>query len=375
MRKFIPVLPFVALIIFVLSMTFFQPEPSVTQAVPEAVNGQHIGFSKKETDEARAVRPERADMDAEAPDPGPAANPMREQLQDVASAYRLASRFPDYSVPLTGQDWQWLNPRPFVPRSSSVEGEPDLSVSIELSQYIIDMAQPVPVRVVAQSADVQVAAVSVMLKGTGGGTSAAVPLLPANGSSNVQIFEGVLSASELAAAGPGETAVVAQLSLPAGKSASVAAMVQIYASAADLLYLGDAYVDGPHLVIPAHFRVNNPGYYRVQANLYDAASGAPVSHLNSSFTLSESDNTGLLKVHAVTLREMQAAGPYLLKDFNIVRSPARPGEQTGFGSSAQASFQVQGFSLDRYADDPYVDEAAIQRQTFLDRISENPELQ
>lgn len=374
MRKIIPVLPFVALIILVVSMTFFQFEPSVTQAGSEAVNGQQLGIPEQKK-ALRALPPEAADSAEEAVDPEPVVNPMREQLQEVASAYREASRFPDYSIPLTGQDWQLLNPRPFVPRSSSVEGEPDLSVSIELPQYIIDMAQPVPVRVVAQSASVRVAGVSVMLKGTGGGASGAVPLLAANGSSNVQIFEGVLSASDLAAAGPGEAAVMAQLSLPAGKSASVAAMVQIYASAADLLYLGDAFVDGPHLVIPAHFRVNNPGYYRVQANLYDAASGAPVSHLNSTFTLSESDNTGLLKVHAVTLREMQAAGPYLLKDFNIVRSPARPGEQTGFGSSAQASFQIQGFSLDRYSDDPYINEAAIQRQNFLDRISENPELQ
>ena len=55
MKKFIPVLPFVALIILVVSMTFFRSEPPVTQDVADAANDRHIGFSKKESDEEQPI--------------------------------------------------------------------------------------------------------------------------------------------------------------------------------------------------------------------------------------------------------------------------------------------------------------------------------
>ncbi len=297
------------------------------------------------------------------------ANPMKQQLAQIADAYRESMRFPSYSKPLSEDDWQMLHPRAFVPDEVPVDGVPDLQVSIELNQSINDLRQPLPVRVLAASPTPLVATVEVSLR-NGDTRTAAIRLQASAARSNVQVFEGVLPAELLAAAGAGEVVALANLQLFSGKSVAMTALTSLYGSGADLRYLADAYVDGANLVIPAHFDVYQEGFYRVQANLMDAATGNPVSHLNAAFMLSAQAPVGLMKVHAETLRAMQAPGPYVLTDFDIVRSSSWPGDSSGYGSAIKDAYEVAGFSLDRYSDEPYVDAQAQQRLQFLQRFSE-----
>lgn len=303
---------------------------------------------------------------SEAPDPGLAV--MHAQMGDIADAYRESIRFPTYSRPLTEHDWQLLNPRAFVASEIPIEGVPDLRVSVELVQAISDMRTPLPVTVTAVSPTASVASVAVTLHRAGQST-AAMQLQASPANAGVQVFQGVLPPDLLAAAGAGEVILRAELQLASGESVAATAMLELYASAADLAYLGDAYVEGAHLVIPAYFEVFSRGHFRVQANLMDAATGAPVSHVNATFVLSEDAPVGLLKVHAATLRAMAAPGPYLLTDFNIRRSPSWPGDTSGYGSAAQPSYPVAGFALEGYSDEPYVDEQAQQRLQFLEQMS------
>ena len=298
--------------------------------------------------------------------PATDASPMQHQLQEVAEAYRHSSRFPSYSVPLQESDWQLLNPRAFIPTEMPIKGEDDLSVRIELAHYIADIQQPLPVRVITSYADRPVQGVAIIL----GKGSSTTRLTIDSDQPGLRSFQGILQPETLAAAGTGEVAVIANLELAGGKRADLATVVELYRSDATLLRLGDAYVDGAHLMIPAHFEVHTPGLFRIQANLYDAESAAPVSHLNSSFALSGGKASGLLKVHAVTLRAQDAAGPYQLKDINIVRSPERPGVATGYGSAEAEAYQVNGFSLDSYSDADYVDPQTQQRLEFLDRLAQ-----
>lgn len=307
-----------------------------------------------------------APASAEAPDPGLPA--MQAQMDDIAAAYRESIRFPAYSRPLTEHDWQLLNPRAFFAREVPMAGVPDLRVSVELAQGIHDMRVPLSVTVTAVSPAARVASVAVSLQ-RGGQSTEAMPLPAVPAQAGVQVFQGVLPPALLAAAGAGESVLRAELQVAGGESVAATAMLELYASAADLAYLGDAYVEGAHLVIPAYFDVFSRGHFRVQANLRNAAGGAPVSHLNATVVLSEEAPMGLLKVHAETLRAMAAPGPYVLTDFNIRRSPSWPGDASGYGSALQAAYPVAGFPLDAYSTEPYVDAQAQQRLQFLEQLS------
>ena len=331
------------------------------QMDPVGLAGEEHGTDRLEpgADEADVDQDEKLPFDT----------PMKAQLAQIAEAYRQQSRFPNYSKPLSVNDWQQLNPRGYVAHERPVEGAPGLTMAVRTDYFINDISEPLKVWVQTTADDVKAQSASVVIRSQAGAASGSVALPMVKDEGPFRVFEGMVPAAHLAAAGAGEVAMVADVKLTDGSTVRGAGVIELYEAIATLNYLGDAYVDGADLVIPAHFDVRQQGYYRVQANLYDAQTLNPVSHVNAAFVLSEQDNTGLLKVHAVTLRDKNAPGPYVLKDFNIMRSPARPGDLTRFGSAVKSEYTVRGFSLDSYSDEPYVDPQAQQSQEFLDRIS------
>jgi hypothetical protein len=58
-----------------------------------------------------------------------------------------------------------------------------------------------------------------------------------------------------------------------------------------------------------------------------------------------------------------------LKDFDITRGPAHPGDKTGYGSSSSEEFSVQGFDLNSYSHEPYHDPKNQQRLEFLQKMA------
>lgn len=303
-------------------------------------------------------------------------NPMRSQLAEIAEAYRRNSRFPPYSQPLRASDWSALNPRAFIPAERPLANAPSVKASIELPYYVLNRNQDLPVKVVviseahgANAPLVRAVGGQVLIR-HGGAVSSPVMLGSANRQGNVDTFFATVPATELANLPDAEVEVAALLTLSDGQTSGVTAMARLFQSCANLDYLGAAYVEGAHLVIPAYFQVTEPGLYRVQANLF-SNNNEPVSQLNATFPLSSGNAVSLLKVHAVTLREAGLAGPYVLTDINIMRMPSAPGEQTRYGSSQAISYSVAGYPLSGYDDTPYQDPTAQQRLDFLESLSAN----
>ncbi|MCC2638475.1 MAG: hypothetical protein K0Q68_2194 [Moraxellaceae bacterium] len=294
---------------------------------------------------------------------------MRQQLGDIADAYARNARYPSYATPLSANDWAQLNPGAFVPRSAPLKALPGVSATLVLERYLIDRRSDLPVRVVLSStsgttATAAVSAVRVLLRQQGQ-SSAAVTLAAAG----TAAFAGVLPASALRAVAAGDIVVIAEIDTAGGERAIVTAMARSYDSAARLLGLGDARIEGADLVIPARFDVATAGLYRVQANLFTADGKVPVSHLNAEFPLAAGPAAAMMKVHAVTLRAAGEAGPYVLRDIDITRLPDQPGQPTGHGSAAAATFAVRGFPLDAYSNEPWEDPEARQRLEFLQKMA------
>ncbi|MFN3712986.1 MAG: hypothetical protein ACK4SX_04935 [Alcanivoracaceae bacterium] len=376
MSKFVPLIGVVAFVVVLVYVS------GVDDRTPADTTGQQPLSSPSLRFESGNIQTEISDPAA---DNGPGipdhraeaiegiSNPMRDQLADVAQSYRHNARFPPYSQPLTENDWAALNPRAFSPAERPLSNAPSLKVSIELPQYVLDRNHDLPVKVVVASEGDGANGSSV--RATGGhvlirhssGNSSAVPLGSAVQQGHVETFFATIPAAELASFPDAEVTVAAQLRLSDGQSATVTAVAQLYQSTANLHYLGSAYVEGAHLVIPAHFEVMSAGFYRVQANLF-SESGMPVSHLNATFMLTGASAIGLLKAHATTLREKNNPGPYVLTDINVMRMPSAPGEQTRYGSAKQSSYSVAGFPLTSYSNESYEDPATQQRIKFLEAL-------
>ena len=278
----------VALVVLIISLMRHDPSTTsstVSDVHPNAsVGGDSLVSPNAAT--ANAGVENSVPLDDASPKDGAAAA-MHGQLEDIANTYTQNARYPDYAKPLNEQDWNLLHPRALVPRKALLANMPHLTATVVLDRYIIDRSMEQPISVTR---------VNVWLQQKG--QRSAVMILAGKG----QGFSGVLPVLSLRAVPEGDTAVVAQLEFNNGERSTVNTMVKLYEPEIRLVRLGDARVDGADLVIPAFFEVSRAGHYRVAANLFSASTNEPVSHINAEISLSPENKSGLLKVHAVTLR-------------------------------------------------------------------------
>ena len=76
-----------------------------------------------------------------------------------------------------------------------------------------------------------------------------------------------------------------------------------------------------------------------------------------------------LSVHSSLLRDVDDAGPYVIRNFDIKRLPSRPGDKTGYGFSRIEKADINGFALDGYSNTPYTNLQSQQRLEFLEQLS------
>jgi len=296
---------------------------------------------------------------------------VKRQMNDISNAYAENIRYPKYSKPLHANDWNLLNPNAFVAKSTPLDLQEGLSAAIILPSYVINHQQDLPIQVLVNGGlkdDFKVKSVFVFLQGDND-KKQAVQLFAQSSNSNSFTFSGSYPATSFPEKSEAETLIFAEVHFSNDEYVKISAVFKLVGNDAMLSSLDKAFVEGSHLMIPANFDVSVTGYYRVQANLFDEETKQPVSHLNSAFLLSKQKNTGFLRVHASTLRSQGSAGPYLLTDFNITRGPAHPGDKTGYGSSKEQSYKVEGFDLSHYSDEDYVDPQNQQRLEFLQKMA------
>ena len=117
-------------------------------------------------------------------------------------------------------------------------------------------------------------------------------------------------------------------------------------------------VQGEYLIIPVYVSTEKPGFHRLQANLYDVATGKPLIHLTAEDQLISTSGMLNLKAHISALKVSGSEGPYQLKDLMLRRLPSEPDYITEYGRIEQLSFDVEGYPFSRYQDQPYINEKA-----------------
>lgn len=346
-------------------------------------NQEHRGFDIKES-KAVLVNKEAADLVLKSttiiPKPGqtneteksrPA--PITQQLAAIAQAYKTNSQYPSYSKPLMPTDWNLLNPRAFIPSAIPLPQSPNITASIITSRYIHNRKRELSVDVIIESKDKKGLSINldqglISLQQKHRETDS-VYLSTIARTENKLTLRGNIPPGYLGMLSAGESTIFAKLHFLNGTTTESTAQIKLFDPKAELLEIGEAYVEGSNLMIPFKMQIQEAGFYRVRANLFDQTGTHPISHLNSAFKLAQGSAEATLQVHATTLRTKQNAGPYILKDFDIIRQPSRPGDQTGYGTSLLPQHSVKGHDLESYDHSPYKDEQIENRIRFLETIS------
>jgi len=309
------------------------------------------------------------------------------QISDAAKTYEFNSKFPPYSKPLNANNWNLLNPRPFIPRKQALEVGDGVQGVITLDSYVIHNDRPMNVTVTLSSESGSVGGIdSVSAQLLASGERIALQTeahshtslhsnLHSNSHSNSsasRVLTGGFSVDQIATLNSGEQSLLVQVTTPSGDVVNLSTQFKLVATQASLVSIGTAYVDGAHLMVPAQFSTDNPGKYRLQANVFTEDMKTPIAHVNETFELGSGETTTNLRVHASTLRLAGSAGPYVLTGINLTKVSTKPGEPTLYGDAQQTSYSINGFDLALYDDSEYRNPDNEARLQFLRNISGQP---
>ena len=104
------------------------------------------------------------------------------------------------------------------------------------------------------------------------------------------------------------------------------------------------------------------------AALEVADTGKPLVHITAEKELLIENDFILLKSHIVSLKAAGSEGPYILKDFTLIRMPSAPTFMTEYGKVPEEGIAINGFSFSEYRDEPYEDAEAKERLEFLSKL-------
>jgi hypothetical protein len=337
------------------------PKPVTVEVVPEAEIGQIMDEEKGNLPEEKAILPEEVETKFN--------ETMQVQLSSVVQAYEQNIHYPSYTVPLNEKSWDLRHPQSFVDNHLPIEGVDGVEAALSLPKYIIFVGDPLQVNLTLKSKKILPPLNSLTVEVLENQMVVGqIPMKQTQHDNSLIRFrsEYYPTQSEVDQWGQ-ELQIRASISMGESETLLVSAF-QYAHKCAQLLGARKSYLEGPNLIIPLEFEVHQPGRYQVRANLYDKMEN-PISHLIMKASLGNEENLVLLKVHSQILRDRNAPGPYILREFNITKLPSKPGEITKYAASNVDQIEVDGFELNLYDDTPYVNEEAKKHLDFLKQLA------
>ena len=317
---------------------------------------------------------------------------VQDGLRHAMDDYKYNMQFPAYSVPIKAGDWHVFNPRAlmdqtvtFMDGDDPAAGSGRVQVSLTVDKGVVDIEHDLPVRVsLATSeesdASTQLSQVNVWINpdtnslrdvvGTVVSLTSETSAPKTAGDSTRREFTGTIPASLLRQYGDADVYVVAGVTLSDGSRGKAFLPITLYESKAEIQRIGEARVEGAHLMIPFDLMARVPGGYNIRANLMGADGKAPLALLSESVRAEQPGPlSGAFKVHIATLKEKGDRGPYVLTGIHITKTLTKPDYKSGFGAYDESHHPVKGFDFEHYDDQAYVDPAMLRRLEALQRLS------
>lgn len=295
---------------------------------------------------------------------------MRANIGQVAAAYERASHYPSYSTPLSSANWDLLHPQAFVKNQQPVAGDSEVTAVLNMPKFVFFHEEPIEVSVTVQAAGRLPDLLGVKIEIMDGSKVLAELSLRAvdETASSKRYFASYQPGSNERSEWNMALQMVATVELRSGGETTLVSPFKYSKKHVVLTGVERSLVRGADLVIPLKVKVYTDGRYQFRANLY-TESGHPISHLSIKENLSGLKDDIAFKVHSSLLRESNAAGPYMLREFNITKVPAIPGQKTEYGISEKDQYQANGFPLDQYSNEPYIDPMNQARLNFLKQMA------
>lgn len=295
----------------------------------------------------------------------------------MAQDYKQLIKFPPYSMPLSDNNHDLLNPYEFIPTKRPMDNDNKFSFELKISRYVLFHGSPIPVTLTLQSnqneplPEVQSLKVDLLSSGV---PVASIPMALTTNETKQKVYTAnYLPNSADAAQWKSELSIRVNIKLQGKQETGLVETFQYIQPVAKVTGIGAEKIEGPNLYFPMLMDTKQAGRYKVEANLF-TANGSPVSHLVSRGSLPAGAGMMPMRVHVVTLKEKQAAGPYILKDILVQRLPDELGGDSAYGSApTDAEYKIKGFPLDKYSQEKFTDPVLQEKLNFLEQLALPPQ--
>ncbi|MFN2361308.1 MAG: hypothetical protein ABR522_09580 [Marinobacter sp.] len=293
------------------------------------------------------------------PRPEPPDDAVGFMLASAADQYSQNVRYPEYSVPLSQEQAQAYTGNRFEPVELPLEGDGRFTVTLEKYRFVQDEDILVVATITGSSV------VSDRLDATLESTESRQQHASASlrNESEDAYYEGVIKAD----ADSGEYRLIVEATID-GKPVRHASTLTIEPDLGEFDGLGSPRVNNNDLVIPVHFDANEPGFYALAAQLYH--SGRAIAQLQTEKRLDGTTDTLELKAHGSVIANREITGELELRNLQIRRLPAKPGDRTDYGFGPDEGYTFSPPDLDGLTDSPASDPESEQRAALLQRLAD-----
>lgn len=274
-------------------------------------------------------------------------------FMQVADQYQHASRYPGYSVPLSRDQAEAYAGNHFDPITLPLSNGGEFTVSLEKFRF----TRGEDILVVASLSGPMVVGHTMSARlesATDGSGAGSVTLSPAEDG----FLEGIMESDVT----PGEYRLIVEASVD-GKPLRHVSTLTVEPDLGDFEGIDSPHVSGNDLVIPFRFDARETGAYALSAHLF--ANGQPIAHLTSEQRLDNRSNTIGLKAHGSVLASHADEGTMTLRNLQIRRLPARPGDRTDYAFGPEEGYQFSPPDLDSLEDTSARDPLSEQRAALL----------
>lgn len=293
--------------------------------------------------------------------------PLQQPLREVAAAYKAQSQYPAFSQPIRSSK-ELLRYKPHQPQTVSLPfPTPDggtylANLTLDRYQYFMGDAQQLELNLSSSSGLVisNIVAEVTTLEG-----EALYRLRHHLGSGTRIKHRQSVDLSDAWQDWPVELQWRVRARVGEQRLAVVAPF-RYETPVAMLEALGQPRIEGEFLTIPLQISTHKPGYYFVQANLY-SQSGRPLLHLQAEGPLTPDYPPLELQASSGALKSLDASGPYLLRDIQLVRMGDDDNPDQN-GRSRHDHYPITGFPFNEYAESTWSDPLGEQRQEFLESL-------
>lgn len=293
------------------------------------------------------------------PKPEPSDDAVGFMLASVAEQYTQNIRYPAYSVPISEAQAKAYAGNHFDPVELPLEGNGRFTVTLEKFRFVQDE----DILVVASITGPQVVGNRLEASLESSETRQQHASTSLHRESGDAYYEGVISAD----AEPGEYRLIVEATID-GKPVRHVSTLNIEPDLGEFDGLGTPRVNSNDLIIPVHFDANEPGFYALAAQLYH--NGRPLAQLQAEKRLDGTTDTLELKAHGSVLANREITGKLELRNLQIRRLPAKPGDRTDYGYGPDEGYSFSPPDLDGLTDSPASDPESEQRAALLQKLAD-----